>query len=261
MYNFIVQSYSCYKGLFHWLNWGGYISGAILQPFATVIMFTVLGRFTSNPDMVRSYALGIAVTGMTFIIIGGITQSYARERSAGATQFVFVSTTSRLTNFLARMVLHYPNAIVSFFFGMVAALLIIHLDFGAVSWGGFVAATLALAFSITAFGQLLGVISVTVRDWVGIQGVGNSLLLVLCGAIIPISSFPGFIQELAKLLPVTNGLVALKGAFAGAPLGEVSGNILREVITGVVYYAIAFLSFLLFENLTRRTGTLERDAI
>ena len=151
MYNFIVQSYSCYRGLFHWLNWQGYISGTILQPFATVIMFTVLGRFTSSPDMVKAYALGIAVTGMTFIIIGGITQSYARERSAGATQFVFVSTTNRLMNFLARMVLHYPNAIVSFFFGMLAAWLIIDLDFSMVSWGGFIAAVLALTFSITAF--------------------------------------------------------------------------------------------------------------
>ena len=120
MYNFIVQSYSSYKGLFYWLNWPGYISGAMLQPFATVIMFTVLGRFTSHSDMVRGYALGIAVMGMMFIISAGITQSYTRERSTGATQFIFVSTTHRLVNFIARMVLHYPNAIISFAFGMLA---------------------------------------------------------------------------------------------------------------------------------------------
>jgi ABC-2 type transport system permease protein len=261
MYNFMVQSYSTYKGLFYWLNWHGYVSGVLLQPFASVIMFAVLGRFTSNPDTVRAYALGISVLGMAFILIGGLTQSYTRERGLGATQFIFVSTVSRLENFIARMLLHYPNALVSFVFGMLAAWTILQLDFGRVAWGGFSAATLVLIFSLTAFGQLLGVLSVAVRDWIGIQGVANGLLLILTGAIIPVDAFPNFIGEFARLLPVTNGLLALKAAFAGEAWAAVAGDILREGVTGLVYLAIAFACFRLFEARVKRTGTLERDAI
>jgi ABC-type polysaccharide/polyol phosphate export permease len=261
MYNFMVQSYSTYKGLFYWLNWHGYISGVLLQPFATVIMFAALGRFTSNPDIVRAYALGISVMGMAFILIGGLTQSYTRERGLGATQFVFVSTTSRLENFIARMLLHYPNAVISFVFGMLAAWTILHLDFGNVAWGAFTAAALALVFSLTAFGQLLGVLSVAVRDWIGIQSVANGLLLVLSGAIIPVDAFPGFIGEFARLLPATNGLSALKATFVGETFAAVSGDILRECLTGLAYLVIAFACFRLFEARVKRTGTLERDAI
>ncbi|HUT67489.1 MAG TPA: ABC transporter permease [Dehalococcoidales bacterium] len=261
MYNFIIQSYSTYKGLFYWLNWPGYISGVLLQPFATVIMFAVLGRFTSNPDIVRAYALGIAVMGMAFILIGGITQSYSRERGLGATQFIFVSTANRLVNFLARMVLHYPNAALSFICGLLAAWIILELDFGTVAWNGFLIAALVLIFSLTAFGQLLGVLSVAVRDWIGIQGIANGLLLILSGAIIPVTAFPGFIQEFARLLPVTNGLFALKAAFTGAAFSAISGDILREGITGLAYLAIAYTGFRVFEAWVKRTGTLERDAI
>jgi len=233
----------------------------MLQPFATVVMFAVLGRFTSNPDIVRSYALGIAVMGIAFIVIGGITQSYTRERGLGATQYIFVSTVNRLVNFIARMVLHFPNGIVAFVFGMLAAWLILDLDFGTVSWGGFIVSVLVLIFSITAFAQLLGVLSVAVRDWIGIQSIGNGLVLILSGVIIPVTVFPGFIQGFAKILPITNGLYALKEAFSGAALSAISGDILREVITGLVYLAIAYAGFRIFEAWVKRKGTLDRDAI
>lgn len=260
MYNFWVQSFSTYKGLFYWLNWQGYTSGVFLQPFATVIMFTVLGRYTSNPDMVRSYILGIAVSSMAFIIIAGLTQGYTRERSLGGTQFLFVSTTNRLMNFISRSIFHYPNGLISFAVGLVAAWLIVDLDFGAVNWGGFVLSTLVIALSLTAYGQLLGVISVTTRDWIGVQGLGNGMILILSGMIIPVSAFPGFIQEFARILPVTNGLYAMRDTFTGAPLSSVSGELIREFITGCCYYIIAYMAFVFFERMVKRTGTLERDA-
>lgn len=261
MYNFWVQSYSNYKGLFYWLNWTGYISGVLLQPFATVLMFAILGRFTSNPEIVKAYALGIAVMGMAWILIAGLTQTYYRERGLGATQFVFVSTTSRLVNFLARMMLHGPNAVVSMVCGLLAAWLILGVDFGAIYWGGFLVVTLVLVFSLTAFAQLLGVLSVAVRDWIGISSIANGLLIILTGAIIPVTVFPGFIQEFAKLLPVTNGLAALKAAFTGEGFAIISGDIVREVITGLAYLIVAYVAYRLFEIRVKKAGTLERDAI
>jgi ABC-type polysaccharide/polyol phosphate export permease len=261
MYNFWVQSFSTYKGLFYWLNWQGYTSGVLLQPFATVIMFAVLGRYTSNPDMVRSYILGIAVSSMAFIIIAGLTQGYTRERSLGGTQFLFVSTASRLVNFLSRSIFHYPNGLISFTLGMLAAWLIVDLDFSLVNWGGFVLSILVIALSITAFGQLLGVLSVATRDWIGVQGLANGILLIFSGMIIPVTAFPGFIQEFARVLPVTNGLFAMRDTFIGAPLSSVYGNLIREFVTGIAYYIIAFAAFGFFERMVKRTGTLERDAI
>jgi ABC-2 type transport system permease protein len=261
MFNFWIQCWSTYKGLFGWLNWQGYTSGVLLQPFASVLMYAILGRFTSNPDIVRGYALGIAVTGMAFIVIGGITQSYTRERGYGATQFLFLSTANCLENFLSRGVLHFPNALISFIFGMLAAVLIVKLNFSLVNWTGFVLAVLVLAFSLTAFGQLLGVLSVATRDWIGVQGVANGLLLILSGVIIPTGSFPGFIQEFARLLPITNGLTALKDVFSGASLSAVYSALLREVVTGLVYLVIAYIGFRIFEFRVKQTGTLERDAI
>jgi ABC-2 type transport system permease protein len=118
-----------------------------------------------------------------------------------------------------------------------------------------------ISISITAFGQLLGVISIATRDWAGIQGLANGLLLILCGAIIPLSVFPRYIQEFAQLLPITNGLSAVRDSFMGAPISQISADILREAVTGLVYYIIAFYSFRFFERWVKIHGTLERDAL
>ena len=143
MYNFFLQAWLTFKGLFTWLNKWGYPSSTIIQPFATVTMFVILGRYVSNPDLVRSYALGIAVSSMAMIAIAGLTQTYTKERSNGGTSFVFVSPVNRLTHFIARSVFHIPNALVAFFFGIIAARLIIDLDFGSVNWLAFALSVLA----------------------------------------------------------------------------------------------------------------------
>ncbi len=259
MYNFWIQSKLTYKGLFHWLNWQGYTSTVFLQPFATVIMFAILGRFTSNPDIVRSYILGIAVSGMTFIVIAGLTQGYTRERSAGGTQFLFVTPASRLTNFIARAVFHYPNGLICFVVGMLAGWLVVGMDFGAVNWLGFVVTTLVVCFSATGLAQVLGIMAVATRDWISIGGVSTGVLLIFTGMIIPLNVFPTIIQEIGKLLPVTNGLIAMRSTFNGASLGDVTGDIVRELVTGIVYFVIAYFAFLYFERQVKRTGTLERD--
>jgi ABC-2 type transport system permease protein len=261
MYSFILQSWFTFKGLYTWLNRWGYPSSVIIQPFATVIMFVILGKYASNPEAVRSYAMGIAVSSMAMIAIVGLTQSYTKERFNGGTSFVFITPVNRLTHYIARSVLHIPNALVAFFFSMLAALLIIDLDFGAVNWWAFVLAVIVTDFSIVAFGQLLGVCSVAVRDWYGMQGLANGILLILCGVIIPVSVFPVFLQEIAKLLPITNGLIAVKAAFAGTATAGVSGNILREFLTGIAYYTIAYFAFIFFEKVVKRTGALEREEL
>ena len=93
------------------------------------------------------------------------------------------------------------------------------------------------------------------------QGLANSLLLILTGVIIPVSVFPDFLQEFSRLLPITNGLTAVKAAFTSTVLADVSDDIVRELLTGLAYYVLAYFGFIFFEGVVKRTGSLERDAV
>ena len=99
------------------------------------------------------------------------------------------------------------------------------------------------------------------RNWAVAQGTVLSIFLLITGIIIPVTIFPDVVEVFARLLPITNGLFAVRDAFAGAPLSEVSGAILREAITGLTYYVITYAGLLVFEYIVRKTGTLDRVAL
>jgi ABC-type polysaccharide/polyol phosphate export permease len=256
MYNFAIQAYSTYKALFHWLNWPAYISNVFLRPIIQVIMFSLLGRFAVGQERAQALALGIIVYSMVSILLGGITQSYSNETRWGTLSFIYVSRTKRLENYLSRAVLHYPNALLAFICGLITVWFILDMGSASVNWMGFIIAVLVIAASITAFGQFMGILAVVAKEWMYIMATANGILLVFTGAIIPIAVFPSAFQEIARLLPMTNGLFAVREAFAGAPFAQIYENILRELLTGLVYYLFGALGFIVVERVAKRTGML-----
>jgi hypothetical protein len=119
--------------LFGWLTWFGYTSNVIGRPVVLVLIYSVLGRFAGSPEAGRSYALGIASFTMAMNILPGIAQCYTYDRTGGTLSFFFASPANRLESYLARAVLHYPNGLLSFASTVVAAWLVVGIDFGSVS--------------------------------------------------------------------------------------------------------------------------------
>jgi ABC-2 type transport system permease protein len=162
-------------------------------------------------------------------------------------------------NYLARAVLHFPNGLLSFVSTLVAAWIMVGLDFSTVNWGGFIIGALVIAFSLTALGEFLGTFAIVFRDWSNIQTVFVGLILVFSGVIIPLDIYPVPVREIARLLPVTNGLVSLQNTFSGSPLADTVFPLLREAVTGLVYLVAGYLAFRTFEIAAKRKGTLEQE--
>lgn len=259
MKNFFRQSYYTYRGLFMWLNLPGYISSMILYPIANVMMYSLIGRFAGSTDT-AAFAIGIVIFSMSFSSINGLAQSYSYELSFGTLPFFYVSRANRLKNYLARGLLHYPNALIAFILGLATSCLAANISLSGVSWVPLILSVLAIAFSLISLGQLLGLISIITRNWIAVQGMALGLLMVFCGAIIPTGVFPGFITAITRAIPITNGLLAARAAFGGASLDATGVNILYELIAGLGYCIISYTAFNVFEAYAKRTGKLERDA-
>lgn len=259
MNNFLVQAYATYKGLFQWLNWTGYISNVFLRPVTRIILFSLLGRFAVGSDKAQFLIIGLVVQQLSGVLMSGMSLSFGNEISYRTLPFLYASRVNRMENMLSRAVLHVPNALLVVVSGLVAAWAIVGLNMGTVNWPGFILSVLIITGSMTGFALLNGVIalpSYAVLGPFGDTGIIGTILFTLTGAIIPINIFPSVIQEIAKLLPITNGLLAVRATFSGAPLIEVYGFLLRELITGLVYLAIALIAFQLVERWAKRTGAL-----
>jgi ABC-type polysaccharide/polyol phosphate export permease len=261
MYNFWMQAYATYKGLFYWLNWIGYLTNVFLHPMIFVITYSILGMFALGPEAARYYGIGILMNQMTFILISGITQAYTYDRELGTIAFLYISPANRLVNFLSRPLLHYPNALLVFATGLTTLWLLVGLDFSLMNWGVFILAVVVTAASLAAFSQFLSVFTIIFRDWMNAMSLAVGILFAFTGVIIPITVYPAAVQEFARILPVTNGLEVIRASFTGVPLADISFTILREGLTGLAYLAIGFIGFVAFEKVVKRTGTLEIEAM
>jgi ABC-2 type transport system permease protein len=77
---------------------------------------------------------------------------------------------------------------------------------------------LALLLSATAFSALGAFVSVAVREIFEAQTLANFIrfpMMFLCGVFVPLDSMPAWMQVLARLLPLTYSVEALRIALSG----------------------------------------------
>ncbi len=241
-----------------WLNWPGYISSIILYPVANVLMYTLIGRLGGS-TVNSAFALGIVIFSMSFSSVNGLAQSYSYDLYFGTMSFFYASRANRLKNYLARAVLHFPNALLAFVLGLATSCYAANLHLSGVSWTPLVLAVLSVAFSLICFGQLLGLISMVTRNWLFVQGIALGLLMLLCGAIIPTDILPKLFAIISRAMPITNGLRAARAGLTGANMDKAGADILHELVVGFSYCVLAYVAFRIFEIRVRHTGALERD--
>jgi ABC-2 type transport system permease protein len=261
MYSFFIQVYSTYKGLFYWLTWMSYLTNIFIGPAISVISYALLGRFAFDEATARFYGLGIIMGQMAFVIVSGITQIYTRDRSQGTISFLYITPANRLVNYISRAILHLPNGILVYGTGLLTLGLLLDMNFSATNWAAFILAVMIATISIAAFSQFLGTFTIVFRDWVQTMVLATGILTIFNGTIIPVASLPHALQGFSQILPITNGLAAIRSAIIGGPASEIYLNILREGIVGAVYLAIGYIGFIGFEKFAIKRGTLDRDTI
>lgn len=108
-----------------------------------------------------------------------------------------------------------------------------------------------LALTTSAFGLAVGSLALSYRADVLITNFASYALLVLCGAVAPLSAF-GPAEPAMRLLPLTNGLLAVRHAIAGGPwLGDAA----LELAVGVAWALVALALLARQERRAVRLGT------
>ena len=74
--------------------------------------------------------------------------------------------------------------------------------------------------------------------------------------IIPTDRLPQALEGVAQALPITHGLRALRGAFAGDSVAAVSSDLLLELAVAAGYAVLGLVVFTLIDRAARRRGIL-----
>jgi ABC-2 type transport system permease protein len=85
-------------------------------------------------------------------------------------------------------------------------------------------------------------------------------LMAACGVNVPLSYYPSAMEWLSHLLPLTNGLLAIRGVFAGAAAGSILGHAALEAAVGAAWLTLALLTFNRLASRGRLDGSLDYGA-
>lgn len=131
------------------------------------------------------------------------------------------------------------------------------IRYSAVQIAVIAALLLLTTFSVYCFGLALAAVtlySVNIRSIVA--NVSGLTLLIVSGAVIPVDFWPAWVGTVAKELPLTHGLAAIRSMRESA-FADVALNGLLEFLVAVTWLVISYVLFNLYLARAKRTGSIE----
>ena len=187
------------------------ISWGILFPFAFVLAFAL-----RNPGDVRELVPGLLALTVLFGTSSMEAIVIVFERRIGSLERLLLAPV-RLPALLAGKLLG------GMVFGLAVTLVVLIIALAVFGAGGvnWLLLVLALLLSAAAFSALGAFVSVAVKEVFEAQTLANFIrfpMMFLGGVFIPVASLPLGLQIVARLLPLTYAVEAMREALAGGTL-------------------------------------------
>jgi ABC-2 type transport system permease protein len=184
------------------------ISWGILFPFAFILAFAI-----RNPGDLRGLVPGLLALTLLFGTSSMEAIVIVFERRIGSLERLLLAPV-RLPALLAGKLLGGMT------FGLTVTLVVLAIALGVFGTGGinWLMLLMALLLSAAAFSALGAFVSVAVREVFEAQTLANFIrfpMMFLGGVFVPVASMPVWLQIIARLLPLTYSVEALRTALSG----------------------------------------------
>jgi ABC-2 type transport system permease protein len=246
-----------YRAIFTWRSW---LAGWYVRVLFQVGFFALIGERLDDDEKTYYLLIGnsLLIAGQLGVFSLNMTSS---ERWTGTLPLLVASPSSPVLVFSARGAYLAVDGALS----ALAALFVAGPIFGMdLPWPRVLAVipvTLVIAGASYAFGTFLAGVVFRFRSINSLVVVTTYVaLMAACGVNVPLSYYPEPVELLSRLLPLTNGLLAIRGVFDGAPAGEIVGNTALEAAVALGWMTAALLSFNRLASRGRRDGSLDYGA-
>jgi ABC-2 type transport system permease protein len=208
------------------------ISWGILFPFAFVLAFAI-----RNPGETRGLVPGLL--GLTILFGTSSMEAIVIvfERRIGSLERLLLAPV-RLPALLAGKLLGGMT------FGLTVTLVVLVVSLAVFGAAGtnWLMLFLALILSAMAFSALGAFVSVAVREVFEAQTLANFIrfpMMFLGGVFVPLASMPSWLQVVARLLPLTYSVEALRAALQGGTWGDTLLDLAALAGFTIVLFALA----------------------
>jgi ABC-2 type transport system permease protein len=237
--------------------------------FAQVLFWCLtlffLAKLVEDPPELARYQgdyfgfalIGIIVTTIVGVALGGFGRSVTDEQKAGTLELLLATPTRLATLMAGSVVVPIALALVQVGIFIAAGWLLFDLD---IRLTGLVVAAPVLALSIlvlSTFGVLSAAFVVLTKRGDPFTVLLTQMSTFVAGALFPVAVLPGPVQALAKALPAYYTLDGLRGALlTDAGAADVASDLAALAVYLVVLVPISVWFFSRAVAAARVTGTL-----
>jgi ABC-2 type transport system permease protein len=212
-------------------NWADaflFLIYSIIKPVTSVMILVVMYWVIARTDTSSSYFAYMYLGNTAYIYVGsilvGVSWAIIDDREHYQTlKYIYISPIRiyfyLLGRGMARFLTGTLSVVVTMAFGLLALKLSIRLS--EVNWLYLVASMLVGLASMAVMGLLLGgaTLQMARHYWSIGESVAGALYL-LCGAIFPLDSLPGWMQPIGMALPLTYWLESLRRSLLGSEVSK-----------------------------------------
>lgn len=254
---FFVGGLISFRALFSFLRPSVYVPGMLVAPVFQILLFVYIGRSAALRDD-EFYVIGNAIQYAAVPCLFAMSFTIAGERNQRTLGYLLVSPAPRLPLFLGRALPVVVNGFFVAAFALVVGGAIVGIDVPRSSYAPIALAAAVSAFGCTGFGLVGAGIGLLLREQAVLSNILFGILLVFCGANVPLDELPGWMRAVSEALPFTHGIAAARRLADGASLGDVAGLLGHEALLGCVYTVAGYGFIRATERLSRSRATLER---
>lgn len=200
--------------------------------------------------------IGLAFSGYFGVGLQSFASNLREAQTTGTLEAMLLTPTRLSTVILSSSLYDYGFTTIQVFMYLLLGAVLFGVQFS----GNVGAALLILALTIVAMTSL-GIIAASfvmvLKRGDPVTWLFNSAGLLLGGVYYPIEIMPGWLQGLARLLPITYSLEAMRQALlTNASFSELLPDIAALALFGLVLVPISLLSFRLAVQRAKVEGTL-----
>jgi ABC-2 type transport system permease protein len=246
-----------YRAIFSVRAW---LFGWFLRVIAQVSFFALIGDQVGGDEAVFYLLIGnaIMISGQTGVFSLNMTTG---ERWAGTLPLLIASPSSPVVVFASRGAYLAVDGALSSLGALFVAGPLFGMD---LPWPRVllvIPLTLLVAWSSYCFGTFLAGLVFRAREINSL--VVNAVyvaLMAACGVNVPLDYYPSALEWLSRVLPLTNGLLAIRSVLGSGDAGTILGDAALEAAVGLGWVSAALLTFNSLAARGRRDGSLDFGA-
>jgi len=252
-----IGAFTEYKAFYTWRSW---TIGWLLRLLMQVSFYALIGRLLDSPERVEFLVIGNAVyvVAMEACIVVLATVG---ERNAGTLPLMVAAPATHITVYLGRGVHYLSSGVIT----STIALLVMPPLFGITLPlpQAVLALPMLVLIGLSCYGYGLAVSCLVLhrpgRRWTAMN-LSYLVLLAFAGVNVPVDYWPGPVQAVADVLPLTHGLDAIRTLLAGGPWATIATQLTLEALIGLGWFAVAAYGFDRVVRVGRLQGTLDLAA-